>query len=219
MPSDLDNHYTKGRSTGSKWNFDLAPLIKDFSFYDFCYSSGEGDHGAFLVVTDRQYIIGYTAGFGSGSHMHALGRVHKELLGGGDIDNPQDGIYLSSILQKMALTGRITYEPYVDKNERIKYSGRIIIDTDSIYTHEFKISPGEFEHFMEFYNDYNEEISLACTRFNLEVEFIIHEGEHYKKVTSKSLDEAVKYLKTRIREDYEVLPEEVILDKHQVKQI
>ena len=211
MPSDLDNYYTKGRTTGSKWNFDLEPLMQEFSFYDFCHSAGEGDHGAFLVITDKQYLLGYTAGFGSGSHMHALGRIHKELLGGGDIANPQDGIYLSSILQRQTLTARITYEPYVDEFERTRYRGRFILDTDSFYRSAFNISPSQFEQFINFYNDYNEEIKLVCNRFNFNVVFTISDNGEYKTITSKSLDEAVEYLKTRIKEDYIALPEEVIL--------
>ncbi len=217
MSKDLNNYYTKGRTTGPKWNFDLAPLIEDFSFYDFCYAADGSDHGAFLVVTDNQYLIGYNAGYGAGSHMHAFGRIHKDLLGGGEISNPQDGIFLSSQLQKEALTGRITYEPYIDENERQKYRGRIILDTDSIYTSKFVISPSQYEQFMEFYKDYNEEIKLACLRFNMQVEFTIREEGKYETIKSNSLDEAVKYLQTCIVDDYQSIPDGVILNKVKVK--
>ena len=58
--NDLENYYVKGRTSGSKWNFDLQPLITDFNFYDFCCSANSSDHGGFLVITDKQYVVDYT---------------------------------------------------------------------------------------------------------------------------------------------------------------
>ena len=63
----MDNAFLARKTGGgSAYNYDLTPLIENFTFYDFVTKiENNQDHGGFLVITDNQYIIGYNAGFGS----------------------------------------------------------------------------------------------------------------------------------------------------------
>lgn len=56
----LDAFYGNKRGTGSRYDFDLNSLIQDFSFSDLVISSRRNneDNGAFLFVTQKQYIVG-----------------------------------------------------------------------------------------------------------------------------------------------------------------
>lgn len=103
-------YYGRKSGGGSSYNYELAPLIQDFSFYDFIAGcEPDCDHGGFLVITDKQYIIGYNAGFGVGGHMSSYARVMKDLQGGGDIQY-RDAVRLNTECCMSYVTARITYE-------------------------------------------------------------------------------------------------------------
>jgi len=80
---EIENAYGARKSGNvTEYNFDINKMIKDFSFYDFIDQTrgGKKDNGAFLVVTDKQYILGYNADYGLGSHQQSFARCEAEIF-------------------------------------------------------------------------------------------------------------------------------------------
>ncbi len=214
MDQDLLNHYAKGRTAGSKYNFDLETLMKGFDFYEFCDNAGEQDSNAFIVFTNHQYIMGYTAGFGEGSHVHAFARIYKELHGGGEIRSEGEAINYSSLLQRDYLTVRV----FCAETQGLRgpyHQGRIYFDTDSIYRHQPDITPSQYEQFLKFCEKYADDIKRICEEYGMVVEFHTTENGKIKRHTSKSLDEIAEYLQSIAIAPEIENEEEVILNKNQ----
>ena len=216
--SDLNNYYTKGRTSGSLWNFDLNPLMDNFSFYDFCDAlSGNLDtgkeHGGIFVLTDKQYIVSYTAGFGDGSHVYTEARCMKELLGGGEIANQQEGILLSTQLNMKYITGRIIYEPYLENGE-IKHAGFIVFSMC-----RKQVTNQQYEQFLKFYEQYNDELIYVCKKFDFTVNYTYYdENGKVARNSSNSLDNLKNYMqKHLILSNESDNSNEVILNKGKVK--
>ena len=60
--------YQNRNDNGRDYNYDITPLIQNFDFYDFIdyaerFKEEIKDYGAFIVITNKQYIIGYNASF------------------------------------------------------------------------------------------------------------------------------------------------------------
>ena len=87
----LQSGFYHNKLTGNiELNYDLFPLIKDFDFYSFIdyaekHKNIVTDYGGFIVITPKQYVIGYNSNFGTGSHLASLARVTKDIYGGGNI--------------------------------------------------------------------------------------------------------------------------------------
>ena len=82
--------YQNRNSNGDDYNYDILPLIENFDFYEFIdyaerFKEEIKDYGAFIVITNKQYIIGYNASFGTGTHLSSFARVMKDIKGGGRI--------------------------------------------------------------------------------------------------------------------------------------
>lgn len=179
--------------SGSKYNFDLEPLISNFDFYDFFYNGmrlDADDYGAFAVLTTKQYILGYNAGFGFGSHYSSYARVLKDISGGGDINNDRDLAFLSFKCQNTYITIRICCE----KIEQ-KYASSI-----SVKIPKNGINQEQFHVFEKFYEDYNKEIEKMCNKFNCRVSFSKNDGT-YRSYVSNNLDEVMEYLRSIVNKD------------------
>jgi len=214
MNQDLLNHYTKGRTVGSKYNFDLEDLMKNFDFYDFCANSGEQDSNAFIVFTNHQYVMGYTAGFGEGSHVYAFARIYKELHGGGNISSEGEAINLSSLLQRDYLTVRVLCNETEGLNGKYHH-GRLYFDTDSFFRRKPDITPSQYGQFLKFYEAYAGDIKRICEKYGMVVEFNSLEDGVIKRHTSKSLDEVATYLQSIAIAPEIENEEEVILNNKQ----
>ena len=190
---------------GSAYNYDLAPLISNFDFDTFIHYAEKAkkelkEHGGFLVITNKQYIIGYNAGFGVGTHLSAFARTTKDLLGGGYIANQNEAFKLTGICCRNYITGRIVYEVAgYDKFQRPIYSGYINFNLNEF---DNKITPGEFENFKVFYNDYNEDIKYVTKKYGLNKFYIRFcykdEKGNGKENKSGSLDELYNHLSNSI---------------------
>lgn len=107
--------YQNRNDKGRTYNYDLSALIHDFDFYEFIdyaekFKDELKDYGAFIVITNKQYIIGYNASFGEGTHLSSFARVMKDLKGGGVIINSQEAKQLTDECINKYITGRIMYE-------------------------------------------------------------------------------------------------------------
>lgn len=204
---------------GNPYDYDLFPLIKDFSFLNFMYEARAyryDDYGAFLVISNKQYIIGYNAGFGIGSHNSAFAKVYKEMHGGGTIYNPKDADVLNSLCNKNFITARIFTEKISGG-----YTGCIhfSIPKDGISLEQFKL-------FEQFYDDYNEEISLTVSKYGITNFYVsyrtlrkncdnIYSSDDLIQHSDKNLDNLKEFLRSRINPtlDYDLTNDEVIIGK------
>lgn len=204
--ADIYNGYmARKNGDGSNFNFDLTPLIKNFSFFDFFYDAMHADaedFGAFAVLTTKQYVIGYNAGFGYGSHYTSYARVLKDISGGGMITNQRDLAFLSFKCMADYITVRICCEKLEGKRA----------SCITICIPKNGISQEQFDVFEKFYADYNSEIERICNRYDCRVSFGKHEIPG-RRFLSNNLDEVREYLLTIINPEKKVEEnfEEVII--------
>ena len=203
---DIYNGYmARKNGGGSNFNFELEPLIKDFSFFDFFHDGSVmdiEDFGAFAVLTTKQYVIGYNAGFGSGSHYASYARVLKDISGGGMITNQGDLSYLSFKCMANYITLRICCEKINGKS-----TGCITINIP-----KNGITQEQFDVFEKFYADYNGEIEKVCNRYGCRVSFGKYETPG-RIFLSNNLDEIREYLLSIINPEKKIEEnfEEVII--------
>lgn len=212
----MDNAFLARKTGGgSAYNYDLTPLIENFTFYDFVTKiENNQDHGGFLVITDNQYIIGYNAGFGSGTHLSAFARTIVDINEGPDrnIITDHEAIILSKKCSLNYITARIIYECVgEDIYGRQMYSGYINFNLNEFGR---KITPNQFASFKEFYDDYNEDIKYVTKNYNFTVS-IHYTDEFGKKISkeSKSLDELYYYLENNIDYNKVIEEEKIIIGK------
>lgn len=208
---------------GSKYNYDLAPLISNFDFDTFIQYAEKSkaelkEHGGFLVITNKQYIIGYNAGFGTGTHLSALARTTKDILiGGGSISNQNEAFQLAGICCRNYITARIVYEcAGYNEFQRPIYSGYINFNLNEF---DNKITREQFEMFKSFYNDYNEDIKYVTKKYGLDKFYVRFcykdQNGNGKENKSNSLDELYRHLSTSIDNEKTIIDEYEIIGKSQ----
>jgi len=212
---DESNQRKVGR--GSDFNYDLFLLINNFSFCDLVNYAYEQDrketlekledYGAFFVITNEQYIIGYTAGNGAGTHKSAYARVQKELQGGGEIHTLGEAKALTEKCLKNNITARIYYaKSYL--NNFLNYNGHIDINlTDTI------ITPEKFKLFKQLYDKYNDELLYLNSKGNIfQVEYTYLEKNRILRHESSSLDSLYLYFEKNVnRENISDKSDEIII--------
>lgn len=217
----MNEFYERKIGRGSNFNYDLYSLINDFSFYDLIEktknsNSNLEDYGAVIVITNKQYIIGYTAGFGEGTHNSAFARIMKEIIGGGEISNLSDAQVLCEKCKKQYLTARIYYSRMITNyGADDSFSGYIEFDlTNSI------VSPEKFEMFKLFYDKYNSELlSLSLKRNKFNVIYYYKENDRVIKNETNSLDSLYLYLENHLTNNNDYSFDEVIVGESKKKVI
>lgn len=213
--SYLSGFTSRKSGSGAKYNYDLNPLIKDFSFLDFIhnglkYRDTGHDFGAFLVLTNKQYVLGYNAGFGVGTHIASFARTYNDLNGYSRIRNDLEAIKLSTKCQKEYITARITYECTGENENRTPvYFGNISFSLQNL-----PITQSQFEVFKKFYEDYNDEIKLVvnkCSLNNFCVWFTYYENGKKGVDKSDSLDNLYNFLLAHIDKDKVVTDDNEVL--------
>lgn len=172
--------YQNRSDNGRNYNYDLSLLTNNFDFYEFIdyaerFKEDLKDYGAFIVVTGKQYIIGYNASFGEGTHLSSFARVMKDLKGGGYILNSQEAKYLTDECVNKYLTGRIMYERS-ESYGRPKCSGHISFNlVGKIVNYE------QLNVFRKFIDNYGIEIKRIIKKYGMDkfkiiVTFINEDG-------------------------------------------
>ena len=192
-------YYGRKNGNGFHFNYDLLPLIHNFSFIEFFETIINNDQNGFLVITNNQYIIGYTDSFGIGTHRVAFARVIKDLTGGGFINSYEEANKLSTECCNNFITARITND-YRDNNNFgfPSHTGAIYFKLPGNNT----ITKDQYEVFKKFYNEYAKELSIlirkyGIQKFNIQYEYLNEEGTKIIKTTD-NLDELYVYLETLI---------------------
>lgn len=159
--------YQNRDENGKDYNYDITPLIHEFDFYDFIdyaerFKEEIKDYGAFIVITNRQYIIGYNASFGEGTHLSSFARVMKDISGGGIIINSEEANHLTNECTKNFLTGRVMYER-CESFGRPKCSGHISFNLVGK-----TITQEQLQVFEKFKEDYGLEIQRIIRKYGQE---------------------------------------------------
>lgn len=215
MNNDLleKGFYAPKGGNGSTYNYDLTPFIENFSFYDYIdYAESHKDqiedYGAFLVITDRQYVLGYNSGFGTGTHLSSFARTVKDIKGGGLINGIQEAMNLNIECEDNYLTAVIVYEQTrKDINSKPIYMGHISFDLTR------PVSEKEYLSFRQFYEDNNEELNYVKRKFKGKFAITcsyIDSNKNRRVVEVNSLDQIDEYLKRHI--DYnKIVPEDKVI--------
>ena len=205
---NYNGFYKRKTGSGSAYNYELAPLIDSFSFYDFVKEGMRkkdisGSHGGFLVITNHQYIVGYNADFGSGTHAASFSRTMKDLTGGGPITNFRDATHLNVACTRNYLCARLLFEYVgVDNENKPIYDGSLVFLLPDV---GYKITPEQFEIFKKFYEDYNDDIKYVISKvgarnFQVRYQCLDEKGNRIQKFCN-SLDELYEYLSSCIDSD------------------
>lgn len=208
----MDPFLDRKSGEGSNINFDLSPLIKNFSFYDFISqvnSKSNEDYSAFGVITDKQYIVGYNAGFGNGTHRASYIRTMKDLKGGGSVNNSFDALMLEMECSARYLRMRVLYDKVrEDENGKSIYDGGLIFMLPNFLTYR------SFEVFKKFYNDYNDDIKNAIKKSNGSFKIIVNDNFTSDRLVYEDLDGVYKFLEKRVGKgfpsDYDYFDEKII---------
>lgn len=219
----LDSGFYYNRLTGSiELNYDIFPLIRDFDFYSFIdyaekHKNVISDYGGFIVITPKQYIIGYNSNFGTGTHFSSFARVTKEIYGGGSIQSSKEAKSLVNYCLDNFIVGSIIYE-CIEEYGVPKCSGYISFDIKNK-----KISLEEFHSFEMFYNGYNAEIRRVISKYGIDkfnVVINIKNDSKIERIVSDCLDELYIYLKSCIDYDiYDDYYDEIVIGKENVNKI
>lgn len=211
----IQKAYVNNQNNGdADYNYELSPLIQNFSFFDFVEKGQrKEDNGGFVVITNNQYIIGYNAGFGAGTHISAFARTMKDLNGGGVISNGLEAIKLSNACKLEYIIAQIVYEyQYDNEYSRPIYGGCINFELSN---KRFTIN--QYNVFKKFYEDYNNEIKLLINKYgrnNFYVRFsYIDEFKKIQSDYSDSFDNIFKYIENHIDETKKVEEDKIILGK------
>ena len=181
----ITGFYNRKSGLGSSWNYDLIPLITNFSFYKFISDDKSDEFGGFIVITDKQYIIGYNAGFGYGTHASSFARVMKDINGGGRINSAKELMNLTDECCKKFIVARIVFE---------NNQGYINFEIPK------EISSYMYNSFEKFYEAYNDEIKSVANRYNFEVSYT--DLLKKEQIISSNLDNINMYLKNIINNNY-----------------
>lgn len=219
----LQTTFYHNKLTGNvEYNFDIFPLIKDFDFYSFIdyaekHKKTISDYGGFIVITPKQYIIGYNSNFGTGSHLSSFARCTKDIYGGGVIGSKNEVDKISTYCQNQFITGCIMYE-CISMYGVPECSGYISFDINLN-----SISLEHFYSFEQFYNDYNQEIKRVINKYGIKkfyVQINVRNDSKLTRIYSDCLDELYIYLKEIIDYDkYDSFYDEIVIGKENKNKI
>lgn len=188
-----------------KYSFPLDKMIMsgEMDFYRFIENGKKYDaNGAFLVITEQQYIIGINAWDGAGSHNYSHARVNLELKN----RHPETLTLLQIAQEALELEENfivIDFENETsERNQRIKEI-RVSLPRNTITPLELKT----FENFYYEYNEAirNEEFIISCRIKNSE--------EKYKWILLNDIDDLLLFMKNNTNENlivHKIQNEEII---------
>ena len=219
----LQTSFYLNRLTGyNDYNYSIYDSIRDFDFYSFIdYAEKHkrviSDYGAFIVITPKQYVIGYNSNFGTGTHFSSFARCTKEMYGGGNIRSQAEAEKIASYCKNQFITASIMYE-CIREFGISECTGYIAFDINLK-----SISLEHFHSFEEFYNDYNQEIKRVINKYGINKFFVqinVRNESKLTRIKSDCLDELYIYLKNIIDYDkYDSFYDEIIIGKENSRKI
>ena len=132
------------------YNFPLEIMHDSEDLLRFTHIGKETDdeigNGAFLLITENQYVMSYNRGMGQGAHNNAIARAWADINGRGGI-NYTDAVNTYHDAENKLLIGK-----FYSERERSNGPLRNLL-VFSLYRGG-KISQAEYDSFMNFYNEY-----------------------------------------------------------------
>lgn len=175
-----------------KYNFPLnAMLISgEMDFYKFIQNGKKYDsNGAFLIITEQQYIIGINAWDGAGSHNYSHARVNLELN-----NHHPETLTLTQIAQEAIDLEKnfivIDFEYATRQYEQT-------IKEIRVYLPRKKISQFELQSFENFYNEYQEAIKFGEFPVSYRIKNSEGKNEWY---LLNDIDELLTFFKNNVDE-------------------
>ena len=187
-------YYANKNTGGNDYDFDIKELCDGFSFFDFIHDVQIGNtnyYGGFFVCTPKQYLIGYNARFGSGTHNASYARALKDIKGGGSIISDREIGLLSKECKSKYIYAKLLYE-----SDGVTCSGYIDFDIP-----QDKISPGMFKSFQKFYEDYYQEILTASEKTHRGFKINFSYGRKKEYIYDCSLDNVYSYIAGIVDDD------------------
>ena len=178
----------------------LDEMIKSFNFYDFIsnakYDKECSDYKAFIIISGKQYIIGYTSNYGRDVHLNSIATAYLRMHGMGEVFNVGQSARLSAKCEDEFICGYVVYELTQNKiNDNPKYNGRITFEVIH------KITSSQYESFLKFYEKYNDDIDYICSHYGFSVELKYNdENGRVKRESHFNLDLVKLYLHQMIDE-------------------
>lgn len=131
-----------------KYNFDVKEMVENFSLEDFFQlKDNKVGREAFLLITDNQYVSGYTKSFGYGDYSEAISNTIKEIYG------LKKFVYRREIDNINEITKGIFVTAKMENSSRDGVSIYFNIDEHT------SISMNQFELFEAFYDKNNDIIN------------------------------------------------------------
>ena len=189
-------------------NYSVKPMIDSFNFDEFLNLNRTSKRKlAFLVVTAKQLIYGYTKNYGLGSHDGAVSNAVREAYNRPLMETEGEQFRISEAIKKQFITAHFANEPDI---------GVYL----AFYFQDLKaISLAEFTMFEQFYYKYNDTIynySKTCghpivTAVLPDLSEPVVDEFGYEStsntITSNDLSDVLKFLK-KIVSNKKSLPED-----------
>ncbi len=199
----FNGHYRNQTKRVDEYNYDIYPLLTEFSFLDYVSQAlsdnVEGlDYNAVLIITDNQYILTQTEGYGRGPHRKTFANIMREITDGQPIYDDRDSIEYYTMCEYRFITARLN----IMKTATGKFVATFYFELTNYNKTNKEITHAMFNSFMQFYNQYNDEIKLIKNKIPT---FVV--GYKYYKdgraitVETNSLDSIKRLLEQQINYD------------------
>lgn len=191
-----------------KYNFPLNEMLMsdEMDFYKFMSNGKKYDtNGAFLVITEQQYVIGINAWDGAGSHNYSHARVNIALKN----RHPE-----TLSLQQISEEALELEENYIviDFEDETSETNQSIKDM-RVSLPRNKITQFEFQTFLNFYEDYSEAIKEGNFPVNCKIK---NDNGTYEWIFLRNIDELLIFLKNNIDENIYIhkIENETLINEH-----
>lgn len=190
-------------------NFSVKPMVDNFDLEDFLRNRGDKEnYSAFLLITKKQLLCGYTNNNGSEHHLASFSNALREIYDLPLFESINEQVLLEDKIEHSFITGRFindvevgTYLAfYLQRLERISYE--------------------EFHLFEYFYNKYNDVINTYSIRYKTPLVFASlpsekgikdEYGNQVNLLSTDNLDYVYKYLKSIVSPKKELMEDKNII--------
>ena len=189
-----------------EFNFDVKRMIDEFDLEKFLAAthSFNWEHGAYLLISDNQLILGYNRDYGRDKHEYAIAHAIRIIRDLDYFDSEKDTFRLDYKTNNEFIKARLLNE---------ELSGRLILfdlyKLESITRNQYIL----FEYFCDKYNDLVKQISLSS-------EPIVHYSTNKSQsFTCNDLETVKEYLKTIVDDEKHLEEDQKIIgiDVHDIE--
>lgn len=178
----------------AEYFFDAKKMIEAFDMDEFLKERDDLDlsNGAFLIITDKQYILSYNKDYGKGLHLESMANALFEIWG--EKKEEEEIPYIVPSSEKENIMASLVNEPGMSYMAfPLKYLKRI--------------TPNQLALFKKFLDRYNDKF-IRCAKENIDSFTIYVEKDTEEEY--HDLTPVYDYLKTIVDENKVVREENII---------